>query len=1842
MPVRVPIGGRGGRGGRGGGGRGGGKAGELAAHLRRTVASSEEGAAPCCTTTRSGWRTRTPPTRAGASRGLKLVLTQAEDTAEMDYNAEVSPEEWLELLVQLRHWAAVRDEVLARLRAACLAECVPRHVAAYIAFLARHVASCPPPALPPLVLLRHWAAVRDEVLARLRAACLAECVPRHVAAYIAFLARHVASCPPPALPPLVLDLSQVVMERQCVMAPVLPPAELRSPPPAADRLQHRTLHALTTILYTHLRTARSTTAVAVDETAARRGARRGELVLLQWDAGALALPAVVAHAHYKLLCFGPAIYDTNQEMYSWLESVWISESPQAFLPDGASTSLLADWLRLHLVRSARPRLLEAGLRALPAHKLALFIQTFGMPREACSALLAALDACPAGAVVRLGVERGYMAQLLQVQRARGCTGGDAFAAALGLTPPHHEPDDNLFEEEPLPEEELEVSGPSEPVVQPTHVPALLAAVFGLCSYAGDLDWAFTQLIAKITEEVQQTRALGGEWPYTQHAVLFLQSAEGGALRGMAARAAHCAALLRCLLPARRDHRHRPGVITEAVQQTRALGGECGRTRSTRCCSSRARRAARCAAWRRAPRTAPRFYGVCCRPRGRPQTQTGNNGGGQQTPPWAAWAAVARTRSTRCCSSRARRAARCAAWRRAPRTAPRFYGALLPARRDHRHRPRGGRRAARHGGARAAHCAALLRCLLPARRDHRHRPVITEAVQQTRALGGEWPYTQHAVLFLQSAEAGALRGVAARAAHCAALLRCLLPARRDHRHRPVITEAVQQTRALGGEWPYTQHAVLFLQSAEGGALRGMAARAAHCAALLRCLLPARRDHRHRPVITEAVQQTRALGGEWPYTQHAVLFLQSAEGGALRGMAARAAHCAALLRCLLPARRDHRHRPVQYVILWSAGVRRACSAGGSVAGRCGGLLGALAGGERGPPRAAAPLPVPATKEQIIAALEAATPNTLEAIGNRIIETQNTQLVVDVISTLLEKNQQGAYETEVKTEPDAEPAPAHVFARRALGCGLLLDWMSELQRETLGPQPERQMRLMFRPGAAAWRPLLVTLLAHRASWRTLHTCLATLLQPDGSWAASGVLDFAETLMGSERVWQGRDRAAPKHQAPSHLLKLTHPRYRTDGHADGQRARVAGPRPRRAQAPGAQPSAQADAPPGPRPRRAQAPGAQPSAQADAPPGTVLTDTLVGSERVWQGRDRAAPKHQAPSHLLKLTHPQRARVAGPRPRRAQAPGAQPSAQADAPPGTVLTDTLVGSERVWQGRDRAAPKHQAPSHLLKLTHPQRARVAGPRPRRAQAPGAQPSAQADAPPGTVLTDTLVGSERVWQGRDRAAPKHQAPSHLLKLTHPQRARVAGPRPRRAQAPGAQPSAQADAPPGTVLTDTLVGSERVWQGRDRAAPKHQAPSHLLKLTHPQRARVAGPRPRRAQAPGAQPSAQADAPPGTVLTDTLTGSERVWQGRDRAAPKHQAPSHLLKLTHPQLLQPFSVPAGGANPLHNGGGGGVRRRPGRATAQHRAAAGAGAALRRVAAALLAAAAARPLLLLLLYMKVPKIRQLLMDSSLRPLTACPIRLASERGLARVAAASTSATDRVSHALLTAIAQPTKEHGKEHNFKLVHLTLWMNDLALGGGRAFAVGAHSGRGPARAAAGRRAAARLRAGAARSHLLAALEGMPDTELQQPGTSEEVQNIIECLVQPAGPGGGGGGRARSATRRSSTGSAVAAPHRRLPPAARQPRPAGNSGGHGLAEAEGGARPRRPRPRRPRPRRSRCWRCCGATRPTTCITTYRYARDRERARVLLHLITLAFVSELKGKRTHSEFVASAQTYRCV
>ncbi|CAG9127971.1 unnamed protein product [Plutella xylostella] len=340
---------------------------QLAAHLRRTVADSGAGALAVLQYYTQRLAHQHRATRAQANRGLKLVLTQApEDGSEVDYNEDVDPMEWIEALYTLPHWESVRSTVISHVLVACLAECRARAVAAYVACLARHVRDTPEED-------------HDQ---------------------------------------LILGMSQLIMERGTIVNNMLP-APGAPPAPA----QHQALLHLTSIFHHHLHKVRVRD--TTDPSAASDSAEGADALTVRWAGWSARMHTTQAHAHLKLLCYGPSNLDT-EHMYDWLETTW---SEAAGPPE-----LLPDWLRLHLVRCARPTLLALGLRDVSPMKLALFIQTFGVPVPAVTALLQALDQCPASSVARIGVERAYMSLLLRVQRGRGARGGQAFAAAARLAP----------------------------------------------------------------------------------------------------------------------------------------------------------------------------------------------------------------------------------------------------------------------------------------------------------------------------------------------------------------------------------------------------------------------------------------------------------------------------------------------------------------------------------------------------------------------------------------------------------------------------------------------------------------------------------------------------------------------------------------------------------------------------------------------------------------------------------------------------------------------------------------------------------------------------------------------------------------------------------------------------------------------------------------------------------------------------------------------------------------------------------------------------------------------------------------------------------------------------------------------------------------------------------------------------------------------------------------------------------------------------------------------------------------------------------------------------------------
>lgn len=125
---------------------------------------------------------------------------------------------------------------------------------------------------------------------------------------------------------------------------------------------------------------------------------------MQWPSGEEStMHIMIVHAIIILLTYGPSkckyseiclfinclcsllffVGDANEEIFKWFLSVWFgANAPKAFLVETSEEEqLYPDWLKLKLVRSNQPVLIQAGLKDLDSQQLVLFIQSFGIPTE---------------------------------------------------------------------------------------------------------------------------------------------------------------------------------------------------------------------------------------------------------------------------------------------------------------------------------------------------------------------------------------------------------------------------------------------------------------------------------------------------------------------------------------------------------------------------------------------------------------------------------------------------------------------------------------------------------------------------------------------------------------------------------------------------------------------------------------------------------------------------------------------------------------------------------------------------------------------------------------------------------------------------------------------------------------------------------------------------------------------------------------------------------------------------------------------------------------------------------------------------------------------------------------------------------------------------------------------------------------------------------------------------------------------------------------------------------------------------------------------------------------------
>ncbi|GJQ80377.1 hypothetical protein Trydic_g12240 [Trypoxylus dichotomus] len=268
----------------------------------------------------------------------------------------------------------------------------------------------------------HLSHVKALLIHLLLQAMLVETNPVHVANYINFLATQGIDDTLPELSELILDLASLIVERSSITTYILP----------GENMQ--TLKDLISVFYVYLQRARQPTDDAF------HWSENQDQVVVSWDNGdQCTLQILIVHASIILLTYGPI---ENSQNFEALLDVWFplnEEQPKAYLVDTSEEALLVpDWLKLRMIRSNVPRLVDAAVEKLEAPQLVLFIQSFGIPVISISKLLQTLDKATLSdskLVVDSVLDKNYMIQLVEVQNRRGAIGGEIFVQALEMQTP---------------------------------------------------------------------------------------------------------------------------------------------------------------------------------------------------------------------------------------------------------------------------------------------------------------------------------------------------------------------------------------------------------------------------------------------------------------------------------------------------------------------------------------------------------------------------------------------------------------------------------------------------------------------------------------------------------------------------------------------------------------------------------------------------------------------------------------------------------------------------------------------------------------------------------------------------------------------------------------------------------------------------------------------------------------------------------------------------------------------------------------------------------------------------------------------------------------------------------------------------------------------------------------------------------------------------------------------------------------------------------------------------------------------------------------------------------------
>lgn len=164
----------------------------------------------------------------------------------------------------------------------------------------------------------------------------------------------------------------------------------------------------------------------------------------------------------------------------------------------------------------------------------------------------------------------------------------------------------------------------------------------------------------------------------------------------------------------------------------------------------------------------------------------------------------------------------------------------------------------------------------------------------------------------------------------------------------------------------------------------------------------------------------------------------------------------------------------------------------------------------------------KEDLIQVLDTANMMELEKKGKKVLsnlfkETDSSYLV-DAITMALKTSEMdkmdGAQSDKI---------------------GLLVDWLADIDSELVVANTTKQMDLLFSRSLRQFRFYMLSLLSHQASWTTLHNTLNNILEKfNPSYDPTSVLHFIGAFIRNPKLWQGRDKATPKHEQVENVIDL------------------------------------------------------------------------------------------------------------------------------------------------------------------------------------------------------------------------------------------------------------------------------------------------------------------------------------------------------------------------------------------------------------------------------------------------------------------------------------------------------------------------------------------------------------------------------------------------------------------------------------------------------------------------------------------------------------------------------------